>query len=93
MKSELPGGLIRVLERVTRPVHTDEALTLAATIAEPFPHQKMSAPMAVCALCDRSVTLQEDTCIGENGQAVHTNCYANRILQDQDNDALSGNAA
>jgi CheY-like chemotaxis protein len=28
MKSELPGGLVRVLERVTRPVNTDEALTL-----------------------------------------------------------------
>jgi len=40
LKSELPGGLVRVLERVTRPVNTDEALTLALSIAEPCPHQE-----------------------------------------------------
>ncbi len=44
-----------------------------------------------CSICDRRVTLQEDTCADENGKPVHTDCYAKRILQD--NDRLSGTAA
>jgi hypothetical protein len=46
-----------------------------------------------CSICDKRVTLQEDTCADENGKAVHTDCYAKRILQDQDNDRHSGTAA
>jgi hypothetical protein len=44
-----------------------------------------------CSICDKRVTLQEDTCFDENGKALHTDCYAKRILQD--NDRLSGTAA
>jgi hypothetical protein len=36
----------------------------------------------LCSICDKRVTLQEDTCTDENGKAVHTDCYAKRILQD-----------
>ena len=87
LKSELPGGLVRVLERVTRPVNTDEALS----IAEPCPHQRMSSQMVVCAICDKRITLREDACVDGNGKSVHTDCHANRILQD--NGSLSGTAA
>jgi hypothetical protein len=34
-----------------------------------------------CSICDKRVTLQEDTCFDENGKAVHTDCYGKRILQ------------
>ena len=36
MKSELPEGLVRVIERVTRPTSTDEAHTLALRFSEPL---------------------------------------------------------
>jgi hypothetical protein len=36
----------------------------------------------LCSLCGKRVTLQENTCVDENGNAVHTDCYAKRILQD-----------
>jgi CheY-like chemotaxis protein len=36
MKSELPEGLVRVIERVTRPTSTDEAHTLALRFNEPL---------------------------------------------------------
>ena len=44
-----------------------------------------------CSACDKRVTLQEDSCLDENGNAVHTDCYVKRILQD--NGWLSGTAA
>jgi hypothetical protein len=34
-----------------------------------------------CSICDKRVTLQEDTCTDENRKAVHTDCYVKRILQ------------
>jgi CheY-like chemotaxis protein len=36
MKSELPEGLMRVIERITRPTTTDEAHTLALRFNEPW---------------------------------------------------------
>ena len=44
-----------------------------------------------CSICDKRVTLQEDTCTDENRKAVHTDCYVNRILQH--NGQRSGTAA
>jgi hypothetical protein len=34
-----------------------------------------------CSICDKRVTLGEDICNDESGKAVHTDCYAERILQ------------
>jgi len=34
-----------------------------------------------CSFCDKQVTLREDICTDENRKAVHTDCYAKRILQ------------
>jgi hypothetical protein len=34
-----------------------------------------------CSICDKRVTLQEDTCTDENRKAVHTDCYVKQILQ------------
>jgi hypothetical protein len=31
-----------------------------------------------CSICDKRVTLQEDTCTDENRKAVHTDCYVKR---------------
>lgn len=36
----------------------------------------------LCPMCEKQVTLGEDTCTDENGEAVHTDCYAKRILQE-----------
>jgi hypothetical protein len=36
----------------------------------------------LCPMCEKQVTLREDTCTNENGDAVHTDCYAKRILQE-----------
>ncbi|HZW92977.1 MAG TPA: response regulator [Candidatus Eremiobacteraceae bacterium] len=80
MKSELPGGLVRVLERVTRPVKTDEALTLALSTAEPCPHKTMPSQIAVCSVCDKRVTLREDTFIDGNGTVIHTHCQVKQLL-------------
>ncbi len=44
-----------------------------------------------CSACDKRVTLQEDFCFDEDGNAAHTDCYVKRILQD--NGWLSGTAA
>ena len=35
-----------------------------------------------CSICDKQVTLQEDTCLDENGKTVHTDCHGRQILQD-----------
>jgi hypothetical protein len=45
----------------------------------------------LCPICDKPVTLREDTCTDEKGKAVHTDCYAKRILHD--NRSPSGTAA
>jgi hypothetical protein len=37
----------------------------------------------LCSICDKRLTLQEDTCTDENGKAVHTDCYAEQILQNK----------
>jgi hypothetical protein len=34
-----------------------------------------------CSICGKRVTPHEDTCVDENGKAVHTDCHAKRILQ------------
>ena len=44
-----------------------------------------------CSICDKRVTLQEDTCFDENNKAVHTDCFAKRILQE--NHSVRGAAA
>jgi CheY-like chemotaxis protein len=80
MKSELPGGLIHVLKRVTRPVDTDEAFTLATSTAEPRPDQIMSHRITVCSICDKRVSPQEDACDDENGGIVHTDCQVKQTL-------------
>ena len=36
----------------------------------------------LCPMCEKQVTLREDTCTDENGEVVHTDCYAQRILQE-----------
>src|ERR1035441_2926451 len=46
MKSELPDGLMRVIERVTRRTNTDETHTLAPCINESGPHKKVSPQIA-----------------------------------------------
>lgn len=48
-------------------------------------------PESCCSICRKQVTLREDTCVDENGKAVHTDCFANRILQH--NGQRSGTAA
>jgi hypothetical protein len=45
----------------------------------------------ICSICDKQVTLQEDTCLDEKGKTVHTDCHGRQILQD--NSAASGTAA
>jgi hypothetical protein len=35
-----------------------------------------------CSVCDKRVTLREEFCVDENLKAVHTDCFAERILQD-----------
>jgi hypothetical protein len=52
---------------------------------------KNPQPELCCSLCHKRVTLREDTCIDENGKAVHTDCFANQILQH--NGQRSGTAA
>ncbi len=47
MKSELPDGLLGVIERVTGQSNTDEAHTLAPRSNEPCPHKRMSASTAL----------------------------------------------
>ena len=37
-------------------------------------------PEIACMLCSSPVNLQTDLCTDENGQAVHENCYVNRLL-------------
>lgn len=91
MKSELPGGLVRVLERVTRPVNIDEALTLALSIAETSPAKTMSSQIAICSVCAKRVTLQENACIDGNGKVVHTDCQEEQLLPA--NSPLSDTAA
>ena len=39
-------------------------------------------PETCCSMCNKPVTPQENTCTDENGKAVHTDCYAKGILQD-----------
>jgi hypothetical protein len=34
----------------------------------------------LCPLCQKRVTLQEDSSVDENGKAIHTECYAKHIL-------------
>ena len=36
MKSDLPDGLVRVIERVTRPTNADETHTLASRTSKPM---------------------------------------------------------
>ena len=45
----------------------------------------------LCSICDKKVTMQENTCTDEKGKAVHTDCYAKQILRD--NRSPSGTAA
>ena len=80
MKSELPGGLIRVLDRLTRPVKTDTVLILAAIPAEPSPRALMSSSITLCSLCDQRVSPREDTCLDGNGGVVHTDCRVKETL-------------
>ncbi len=47
MKSELPDGLLGVIERVTRRTNTDEAHTLAPRINEPCSHKRTSSQIAL----------------------------------------------
>jgi CheY-like chemotaxis protein len=46
MKSELPNGLVRVIERVTRRISADEAHTLAPRSSAPYPQKRMSSQIA-----------------------------------------------
>jgi hypothetical protein len=38
-------------------------------------------PEIPCALCGKPVDLQGDLCADENGQAVHEDCYAKRVMR------------
>jgi hypothetical protein len=42
---------------------------------------KKSPAQMLCSLCDKPVTLREDTCADKNGKAVHSDCHAQQILQ------------
>ncbi len=46
MKSELPDGLMRMIERVARRTNIDETHTLAPRINESGPHKRTSPPLA-----------------------------------------------
>jgi hypothetical protein len=35
----------------------------------------------LCPMCEKEITLREDTRTDENGKGVHTDCYMKRILQ------------
>jgi len=50
-----------------------------------------SQPEILCSICNKHVTLQEDTCLDESGKTVHTDCQGTQILQD--NNSASSTAA
>jgi hypothetical protein len=35
----------------------------------------------ICSICDKQVTLQEDTCLDENGKTVHTDCHGSKFCK------------
>jgi hypothetical protein len=55
-------------------------MPLSEAVLETLTMEKPQQEMR-CPICDKRVTLQEDTCFDENGKAVHTDCYGKRILQ------------
>ena len=40
------------------------------------------SPEVPCALCSKPVNLRYDLVADENGQAIHEECYVNRIKRD-----------
>ena len=57
----------------------------------PALEMEKSQAEVICSICDKQVTLQEDTCIDENDKTVHTDCHGKQILQD--NSSASSTAA
>jgi hypothetical protein len=77
--SVLPNGVPNCARYESRPASLP-ALEMEKSKAE-----------VICSICDKQVTLQEDTCLDEKGKTVHTDCHGRQILQD--NSAASGTAA
>lgn len=42
----------------------------------------------LCPVCNKQVSLREDTCADEHGKTVHTDCYVNQILKDKASPAI-----
>ena len=59
--------------------------------SQPTLEMEKSQAEVLCSICDKQVTLQEDTCRDANGRTVHMDCHGRESLQD--NSSASSTAA
>jgi hypothetical protein len=49
-------------------------------------------PKVTCAICNKPVSLDGDTCADENGKAAHKDCYVTTLVASQAHPPHPGHA-